>query len=62
MPAVSRGKDIAPGTDSIASRATFVLRTVSQSVSHYRTHTTEHTVPLHTLIFCTSVRWNLSHL
>ena len=30
-----------------------------QSVSHYRTHTTEHTVPLHTLIFCTSVRWNL---
>ena len=29
------------------------------SVSHYRTHTTEHTVPLHTLIFCTSVRWNL---
>ena len=30
-----------------------------QSASHYRTHTTEHTVPLHTLIFCTSVRWNL---
>ena len=29
------------------------------TVRHYRTHTTEHTVPLHTLIFCTSVRWNL---
>ena len=37
----------------------FVESGFSQSVSHYRTHTTEHTVPLHTLIFCTSVRWSL---
>ena len=29
------------------------------SLPGYRTPTTQHTVPLHTLIFCTSVRWNL---